>query len=136
MQHFFVRNREQLANPPVSLAFDGATIERLTMLVSTWALAGLAASRGMDSFGGFPRPDKLGLVCGLQPSRMGRESPVKFVVNARADDILRQRDSTGSADRTGELGINEEIFGFGCPIVSKGELNSRASSPASHHVAG
>jgi hypothetical protein len=40
----FVRNREQLANPPVSLALDGATIERLTKLVSTWALAGLTAA--------------------------------------------------------------------------------------------
>lgn len=38
----FVRSREQLANPPVSLAFDDATIERLTTLVSAWALAGLA----------------------------------------------------------------------------------------------
>ena len=26
----FVRNREQLANPPVSLALDGTTVERLT----------------------------------------------------------------------------------------------------------
>ena len=40
----FVRNREQLANPPVSLALDGATIQRLTRLVSAWALAGLAAA--------------------------------------------------------------------------------------------
>jgi hypothetical protein len=40
----FVRNREQLANPPVSLALDGAAIERLTRLVSAWALAGLAAA--------------------------------------------------------------------------------------------
>jgi AcrR family transcriptional regulator len=40
----FVRNREQLANPPVSLALDGAAIERLTRLVSDWALAGLAAA--------------------------------------------------------------------------------------------
>jgi hypothetical protein len=40
----FVRNREQLANPPVSLTLDGATIERLTTLVSAWALAGLAAA--------------------------------------------------------------------------------------------
>ena len=40
----FVRNREQLANPPVSLTLDGATIERLTRLVSAWALAGLAAA--------------------------------------------------------------------------------------------
>jgi hypothetical protein len=35
---------EQLANPPVSLALDGATIERLTRLVSAWALAGLASA--------------------------------------------------------------------------------------------
>jgi hypothetical protein len=40
----FVRNREQLTNPPVSLALDGAAIERLTTLVSAWALAGLAAA--------------------------------------------------------------------------------------------
>ena len=38
----FVRNREQLANPPVSLALNEAAIERLTILVSGWALAGLA----------------------------------------------------------------------------------------------
>jgi hypothetical protein len=40
----FVRNREQLANPPVSLALNGATVERLKGLVSAWALAGLAAA--------------------------------------------------------------------------------------------
>jgi hypothetical protein len=38
----FVRNREQLANPPVSLELDDAGIERLTTLVSAWALVGLA----------------------------------------------------------------------------------------------
>jgi AcrR family transcriptional regulator len=38
----FVRSSEQLANPPVSLALDGAAIERLTKRVSAWALAGLA----------------------------------------------------------------------------------------------
>jgi AcrR family transcriptional regulator len=38
----FVRSGEQLANPPVSLALDGAAIERLTKRVSAWALAGLA----------------------------------------------------------------------------------------------
>ena len=38
----FVRNREQLANPPVSLDLDDAAVERLTTLVSAWALAGLA----------------------------------------------------------------------------------------------
>jgi AcrR family transcriptional regulator len=39
----FVRNREQLANPPVSLTLDEATLDRLAELVSHWAMAGLAA---------------------------------------------------------------------------------------------
>ena len=38
----FVRNREQLANPPVSLALDEAAVERLAKLISVWAVAGLA----------------------------------------------------------------------------------------------
>jgi AcrR family transcriptional regulator len=38
----FVRNREQLANPPASLALDAAAVERLAELVSAWAVAGLA----------------------------------------------------------------------------------------------
>jgi AcrR family transcriptional regulator len=37
----FVRNRQQLANPPISLTLDEAAIESLTKLVSGWALAGL-----------------------------------------------------------------------------------------------
>jgi AcrR family transcriptional regulator len=37
----FVRNREQLANPPASLVLDEATISKLAELVTTWALAGL-----------------------------------------------------------------------------------------------
>jgi AcrR family transcriptional regulator len=37
----FVRSREQLANPPASLALDEATIGRLCELVTVWALAGL-----------------------------------------------------------------------------------------------
>ena len=37
----FVRHREQLANPPVSLASGEAAIEWLTALISAWALAGL-----------------------------------------------------------------------------------------------
>ena len=45
----FVRSREQLANPSVSLAMDAATIERLTRLVSTWALAGLARRHNCTS---------------------------------------------------------------------------------------
>ena len=37
-----VRNREQLANPPISLALDEVAIDSLTKLVSGWALAGWA----------------------------------------------------------------------------------------------
>ena len=37
----FVRNREQLANPPISLVLDEAAVERLTELATAWALAGL-----------------------------------------------------------------------------------------------
>ena len=40
----FVRNREQLANPPVSLYLDDAAVEGLTSLISALALAGLAAA--------------------------------------------------------------------------------------------
>jgi TetR/AcrR family transcriptional regulator, regulator of cefoperazone and chloramphenicol sensitivity len=40
----FVRSREQLANPPVSLVLDQAAMGRLTELVSTWAIAGLVQS--------------------------------------------------------------------------------------------
>ena len=36
-----VRNREQLADPPVSLNLDEGSVEQLTTLVSGWALAGL-----------------------------------------------------------------------------------------------
>jgi hypothetical protein len=42
----FVRHREQLANPPVSLSSDQATIEWLTAHISAWALAGLAHAGG------------------------------------------------------------------------------------------
>ncbi len=38
----FVRNREQLANPPVGLVLDDAAVERVAELVTAWALAGLA----------------------------------------------------------------------------------------------
>lgn len=37
----FVRNREQLASLPISLAFDETAIEGLAALVSRWAVAGL-----------------------------------------------------------------------------------------------
>jgi AcrR family transcriptional regulator len=39
----FIRNRESLAGPPVSLEMDEASVERLATLVSGWAIAGLAA---------------------------------------------------------------------------------------------
>src|ERR1700746_1178844 len=35
----FIRNREQLASPPVSLNLDERDVEQLTTLVSRWALA-------------------------------------------------------------------------------------------------
>lgn len=38
----FVRNREQLAGPPISLSLDDASVERLAGLISRWAIAGLA----------------------------------------------------------------------------------------------
>jgi TetR/AcrR family transcriptional regulator, regulator of cefoperazone and chloramphenicol sensitivity len=38
----FIRHREQLAMPPVSLNLDDAGVERLSTLISGWALAGLA----------------------------------------------------------------------------------------------
>ncbi len=39
----FVRNRDRLAGPPISLEVDEAGLERLAELISTWAVAGLAA---------------------------------------------------------------------------------------------
>ncbi len=38
----FVRNREQLAGPPISLSLDEAGIDKLASLVSQWAVAGLS----------------------------------------------------------------------------------------------
>jgi TetR/AcrR family transcriptional regulator, regulator of cefoperazone and chloramphenicol sensitivity len=38
----FVRNREQLAAPPLNLALDEPAVERLAELVSRWAIGGLA----------------------------------------------------------------------------------------------
>jgi AcrR family transcriptional regulator len=39
--HTFIRYREQLAMPPVSLALDEPAVDRLSALISGWALAGL-----------------------------------------------------------------------------------------------
>jgi hypothetical protein len=41
----FLRNREQLANPPVSLDLDETAINKLTILVSSWALSGLTQAQ-------------------------------------------------------------------------------------------
>ena len=38
----FIRHREQLAMPPVSLNLDEPGVDRLSALISEWALAGLA----------------------------------------------------------------------------------------------
>ncbi len=40
----FVRNREQLAGPPVALALDDAAVEWLAQLLSRWTLQGLGAA--------------------------------------------------------------------------------------------
>ncbi len=40
----FVRNREQLAGPPVALELDDSTVDWLAQLLSRWTLAGLAAA--------------------------------------------------------------------------------------------
>jgi hypothetical protein len=37
----FLRNREQLADPPLGLVLDEATVEWLAQLVSRWATGGL-----------------------------------------------------------------------------------------------
>ena len=42
----FIRNREQLANPPVSLELDERAVEQLTTLISGWALSGLSRGSG------------------------------------------------------------------------------------------
>jgi TetR/AcrR family transcriptional regulator, regulator of cefoperazone and chloramphenicol sensitivity len=39
--HTFIRYREQLAMPPVSLALDEPAVDRLSALISGWALRGL-----------------------------------------------------------------------------------------------
>jgi len=39
----FVRNREQLANPPLALVLDEAAVDRLAELITAWAHVGLAS---------------------------------------------------------------------------------------------
>jgi TetR/AcrR family transcriptional regulator, regulator of cefoperazone and chloramphenicol sensitivity len=40
----FVRNREQLAGPPVELALDESAVDWLARLISGWCIAGLGAT--------------------------------------------------------------------------------------------
>jgi hypothetical protein len=39
----FVRNREQLAGPPMNLALDADAVEWLTRMISRWTAGGLGA---------------------------------------------------------------------------------------------
>ena len=45
----FIRHREQLANPPISLDLNEAAVERLTKLVSSWLLTGMLNARVTDN---------------------------------------------------------------------------------------
>src|SRR5208282_4889178 len=40
----FMRNREQLSGPPVSLSLDESAIEFIGMMISRWAIGGLGAT--------------------------------------------------------------------------------------------
>jgi AcrR family transcriptional regulator len=41
----FIRHREQLAMPPVSLKLDETSVDRLSVLISDWALTGLVHAK-------------------------------------------------------------------------------------------
>jgi TetR/AcrR family transcriptional regulator, regulator of cefoperazone and chloramphenicol sensitivity len=45
----FIRYRDQLAMPPVSLKLNEPAVDRLSALISGWALAGLAQANGQGS---------------------------------------------------------------------------------------
>jgi len=45
----FIRHREQLAMPPVSLKLNEPAVDRLSALISGWALAGLAQANAHGS---------------------------------------------------------------------------------------
>jgi len=60
----FIRYREQLAMPPVSLKLNEPAVDRLSALISGWALAGLAQANVHDSRSercGRPDPSAVGL---------------------------------------------------------------------------
>ncbi len=45
----FLRNREQLAEPPIGLVLDETTVESLSKMISTWVVGGLGAALGNGS---------------------------------------------------------------------------------------
>jgi AcrR family transcriptional regulator len=45
----FLRNREQLAEPPISLVLDETTVESLSQMISAWVVSGLAGAFGNGS---------------------------------------------------------------------------------------
>ena len=70
--HIFVRNREQLADPPVSLNLDEGSVEQLTTLVSGWALSGLGTGSGAaQSFRAVKEPQARGATFALGATRRG-----------------------------------------------------------------
>jgi len=45
----FLRNREQLAEPPISLVLDETTVESLSQMISAWVVSGLGGAFGNGS---------------------------------------------------------------------------------------
>ena len=68
----FIRNREQLANPPVSLELDERAVEQLTTLVSGWALSGLSRGSGAaESSRAVKKPQARGATFALGATEAG-----------------------------------------------------------------
>jgi AcrR family transcriptional regulator len=68
----FIRNRDQLANPPVSLDLDERAVEQLTTLVSGWALSGLGKGSGAaQSFRAVKEPQARGATFALGATEAG-----------------------------------------------------------------
>src|SRR5436190_5841922 len=70
----------------------------------------------------------------------GRHSPIKFEIDAAADDILIQRDRTAADHYSCCLAmhfaeIGEKILDLSCPHIGEGILNSRPGSPTSLYFA-
>jgi hypothetical protein len=104
----FVRSREQLANPSVSLAMDAATIERLTRLVSTWALAGLARRHNCTQkrpglSGRRPRRSSLIKTLGLTLMSCRASRPNQGTIHSEA-----LREKAASAGATFTLGATRQ----------------------------